>query len=379
MVVGLKDAFKLIGISIVACCAVFVCTLFLNYNLDLIRVEGQITTEAGRAMYEALVSMNQAVAVISGGCLVLTSVIMLMFYIKNYIDLHGKELGILKALGYSDLKIAKSFWVFGLSVLVGCLAGYTAASLYLPAFYKMNNTDKLFPDFSARFHPLLCLSVTAAPTAVFSAISVLYADFKLKRPVIHLLKEINSTKINTKKREDRDGPFLEALSRTTVRSRKILVFFTAFSAFCFAAMVQMSMSMEQLASENFTSMILTIGLILSFMTLFMSLSTVVKGNAKTIAMMRVFGYAHSVCSRKILGAYRPFAYMGFLLGTVYQYALLKIMVSMVFADIESMPEYSFDLRVFLITLAAFAAVYEAVLLAYSRRIRGMPLKSIMAE
>ena len=35
MIIGIKDEIKLIGISIIACCAVFVCTLFLNYNIDL--------------------------------------------------------------------------------------------------------------------------------------------------------------------------------------------------------------------------------------------------------------------------------------------------------------------------------------------------------
>lgn len=379
MVVGFKDAFKLIGISIVACCAVFVCTLFLNYNLDLVQMENEITTVAGKAIYEAVVSMGKVTAAVSGGCLVLTSVIMLIFYIKNYIDTHCKELGILKALGYSDMKIAKSFWVFGLSVLVGCLVGYVIAYLYLPTFYEMNNTDKLFPDFTVQFHPLLCLLVTIAPTLMFSLISVLYADFKLKQPVINLFKEIKPVKAKIRNHKSNELPFLKELSKTTVKSKKTLVFFTAFSAFCFSAMVQMSVSMEQLASENFAFMIITIGLILSFMTLFMSLSTVVKGNTKAIAMMKVFGYEYSVCSKKILGAYRPFAYIGFILGTVYQYILLKIMVTVAFANIENTPEYSFDFKMFLFTLIAFVVVYEVVLYVYSQQIKKMSLKSIMAE
>ena len=98
MVIGLKDTIKLFGISIIARCAVFVCTLFLNYNIDLVEIESEITTEAGIAMYNAQVSMGKITAAVTGGCLVATSVIMLLFYVKNYIDTHGKELGILKAL-----------------------------------------------------------------------------------------------------------------------------------------------------------------------------------------------------------------------------------------------------------------------------------------
>lgn len=32
MVISYRDSLKVVGIIIVCCCAVFVCTLFLNYN-----------------------------------------------------------------------------------------------------------------------------------------------------------------------------------------------------------------------------------------------------------------------------------------------------------------------------------------------------------
>jgi len=118
MVIRLKDTAKLFGITIIACCAVFVCTLFLSYNIDLAAIKDVITTEAGMAMYNAQVLMGKVIAAVSGGCLIATSVVMLLFYVKNYIGTHGKELGILKALGYSNIKIARHFWVFGLSVFV---------------------------------------------------------------------------------------------------------------------------------------------------------------------------------------------------------------------------------------------------------------------
>lgn len=153
MIIGIKDTLKLFGISIIACCAVFVCTLFLNYNIDLVSIENEITTEAGILMYNAQVSMGKVTATVTGGCLVATSIVMLLFYVKNYIDTHGKELGILKALGYSNIKIAKHFWVFGLSVFVGCILGFIVAFLYLPTFYEIQNAEELFPELTPQFHP----------------------------------------------------------------------------------------------------------------------------------------------------------------------------------------------------------------------------------
>lgn len=379
MIVGLKDTIKLFGISIIACCAVFVCTLFLNYNIDLIAIESEITTEAGIAIYNAYVSMGKVTAGVSGGCLAATSAIMLLFYVKNYIDTHGKELGILKALGYSNIKIAKHFWVFGLSVLVGCAVGFLLAFSYLPTFYEAQNAAELFPNFNVQFHPLLAFLLVGVPTIAFIVISVLYAYLKMKNPVLDLLREKREYKTKNRKADTDDAPFLKGLSHSTVKSKKVLAFLVVFSAFCFSGMVQMSLSMNELSSETFSWMILMIGLLLAFMTLFLSLSSVVKGNIKTIAMMRVFGYEDSTCSRAILGAYRPISYIGFAIGTVYQYGLLKIMMTFVFADIENMPQYTFNFKVFVITLIAFIIVYELVMYLYSLSVRKLSIKSIMLE
>lgn len=379
MMIGLKDTVKLFGISIIACCAVFVCTLFLNYNADLVSIENEITTEAGIVMYNAQVSMGKVTVAATGGCLVATSIIMLLFYVKNYIDTHGKELGILKALGYSNIKIAKHFWVFGLSVLAGCVLGFVIAFLYLPTFYEVQNAEGLFPDFTPHLHSLLTFVLIGVPAIVFTIISVLFAFFMLKKPVMGLLREKYEHKSKYREEDKKGAPFLKGLSRTTLKSKKSLVFFVAFSAFCFSAMVQMSMSMNEIASETFAWMILLIGLILAFMTMFLSLSSVVKGNTKTIAMMRVFGYEDSVCSRAILGAYRPISYIGFVIGTVYQYALLKLVMTFVFAGVENMPEYNFDIKALIITLILFVIVYEMFMWFYSSRIKKLPIKSIMLE
>ena len=379
MIVGIKDSLKLLGISVIACCAVFVCALFLNYNADIIQIEDSISTEAGLAMYHAQISVGKVTSTVTGGCLVVTSAVMLLFYVKNYIDAHGKELGILKALGYSDFRVAKHFWVFGFSVFTGCAAGYLIAFLYMPEFYKLQNAEKLFPEFSVRFHPLLAFLLTVAPALFFAGIAVLYAYLRLGSPVLDLLKERSPVQIKIKSTPETSLPFLKDLKKSTLRGKKAPVFFVAFSAFCFSAMTQMSFSMRKLSSETFAFMIITIGLILAFTTLFLSLSTVVKSNAKTIAMMRVFGYQDRVCGKTILGGYRPFSYAGFAVGSVYQYLLLKFVVTIVFADVDNMPEYHFDFTVFVLTLIVFVIVYELVMYGYSLKTRKLPIKSVMAD
>lgn len=380
MVVGIKDVAKLMGISIISCCAVLVCALFLNYYIDILQIEDLLSSEQAVIYYHAQVSTAKVVCLVSGGCLLLTSVVMLFFYVKHYIDTHKKELGILKALGYSNLKIAGNFWVFGTGVFLGTTVGFLGAFLLMPEFYERQNEVGILPKIAISFHPSLLLYLVILPTIAFAILAVFYASLKLKRPVLALLKnEFQSFSKVKRFREGKDCPFLEDLRKHTLRTKKTLAFFIVFASFCFSAMMQMSASMDELASEMMAAMMLLIGMVLAFTTLLLAITTVIKGNTKTIAMMRVFGYSQKECCRALLGGYRPLSYIGFVLGTVYQYVLLRIMVDIVFKDMEGMPAYEFDFPMMLRTLVFFLVVYELVMYCYAEQIKKISVKEIMLE
>jgi ABC-type lipoprotein release transport system permease subunit len=162
-------------------------------------------------------------------------------------------------------------------------------------------------------------------------------------------------------------------------SKKTLVFFIIFAAFCFGAMTQMSASMKDLSNEMMGAMMLLIGIVLACTTLFLAITTVINGNTKTIAMMRVFGYSQKECCKALLGGYRPMGYIGFAIGTVYQYVLLKIMVTVVFKDVEGIPEYKFDFAAMIISFVAFVTFYEIVMYCYSEKIKKVSVKEVMLE
>lgn len=382
MLIGIKNASKLIGISIISCCAVLVCTMFLNFYFDIQLIESEITSELSMYFYNAQVSTAKVICLVSGGCLLLTAVVMLLFYIKHYIDTHKKELGILKALGYSNLSIAKSFWVFGMSAFIGTATGYAGAFLIMPWFYALQNEDKILPEITINFHPSVLFYFVVLPTVFFSALSVCYAWYQLKKPVLLLLKDNLQTASKTPNHrieKNSELSFVDDLKRNTLKSKKALVFFVIFASFCFSAMTQMSFSMKDLSSEMMGIMMLVIGLVLAFTTMFLAITTVINGNTKTIAMMRVFGYSQKECCRAILGGYRPMSYIGFAIGTVYQYGLLRLMVDIVFKDIEGMPVYEFDVPVMVISLVVFIAIYEALMYVYSEKIKKITIKEIMTE
>ncbi|MCM1104879.1 MAG: ABC transporter permease [Clostridium sp.] len=381
MIVGMKDAVKLIGISVISFCAVFVCTLFLNYRMDLLTIEELLVTEQEKIVYDAQEATSVIVCLITGGCLLLTSAVTLCFYIKHYIDTHKKELGILKALGYGNGRIAASFWVFGSSVFAGAGLGFLAACGLMPALYRVQNKDALLPDMAVRYHFSLVLWMVLLPTALFSLLAILYARIRLRVPPLRLLKEESLSRRKERRAPGRNtktfAGFLRELKHTTLWEKKILLFFIVFSSFCFSAMTQMSFSMKELASEMMGAMMMVIGLVLAVTTLFLAVTTVVRGNSKTIAVMRAFGYSQRSCCHALLGVYRPAAYIGFAIGTAYQYGLLRLMVDLVFRDMEGVPAYAFSVPRMLVSLACFAVLYEILMFVYSEKMRHISIKEIM--
>lgn len=378
--IGLKDTCKLIGVSIISFCAVFVCTLFLNFNIDIVRIKELITSQQGMALYDAQRVMGKAISTISGGCLLLTSVIMLFFYIKHYIDVHKKELGILKALGYSNLSVSKKFWVFGLSVLIGTGSGFLCSFVFMPIFYNSMNEDGILPEVPLHFNGILILYLVVIPSILFSLLSIIYSYHKLRCNTLELLRGKANVVYKKKKQNTKsDSTFLQDLKKGTVKSRTSLIFFIGFGSFCFSSMMQMSFSVIDMASEVFAFIIVVIGLILSCTTLILAITTVVNGNIKIISMMHVFGYTFSECSNAILNGYRIVAYVGFVIGTFYQYILMKMVVSIYSEDIELIPEVNFNIKALLIVLLAFVIIYELVMYSYSSRIKKILVKDIMLD
>ena len=333
-------------------------------------------------LYDAQVSTGKVISLVSGGCLLLTSVIMLLFYIRHYIDTHKKELGILKALGYSNFKTARNFWVFGASIFFGTIIGFCGAFLIMPLFYEIQNKDKILPEIAIHFHPELLLCLVLLPTLIFAVLAVCYACLKLRKPVVTLLKDQIQPSSRVKKRKEKDHKefsFLTELKKNTLRSKKTLAFFILFASFCFSAMTQMSFGMKDLTSTMMSVMVLVIGLVLACTTLFLAITTVINGNTKTIAMMRTFGYSQKDCCQSLLGGYRLMAYIGFAVGTVYQYGLIRLMVDVVFRDIEGVPEYEFDFPVMILCLVLFVIIYEVIMYCYSEKIKKISVKEIMLE
>lgn len=379
MVISAKDGLKLVSISIVCFCAVFVCTFMLNFYLDASALE--CVSEAQKPLYDAQLAMAQMTASISGGFLALIAVVMLVFYIRLYVQNHSLQLGIIKAMGYGSGRISIKFWVFGLSVLLGCTLGFAAGWIFMPKLYDNMTIEGL--NISVSFHPLLFIFLVPVPAAVFSVLSCAFAYAFLRRPVMQLIRG-KSPKFKRRRSEKlksvKERSFLYEIFFKSVSSKKFLTFFVAFAAFCFSAMVQMAMPMKDLSSELMGVIILMIGLALSITAMIMSLTALTNANRDSVTLMKAFGYNLKEYAFAVFGGFVPFALLGFAVGTIYQHVLLSVMVNIIFKDVEGVSiAYSFSIKYFFITLASFMVFYVAVSAYYILKLSRLSVKQAMLE
>ena len=371
MLISVKDLLRLFGISIVCCCAVFVCTFMLNFYIDA-KSLSDIPAEL-QPLYEAQLLTAKFTSAISGGFLGLIAVIMLLFYIRLFVSSHSVQLGILKAMGYSNIKLALKFRVFGLSVFVGAALGFSMGFIFMPEIYKALTVEGL-PEIAINFHPSLLIAFVVAPTIIYGALACLFAGISLKKPVTELMRGRSEKVKKVKSGKSKDRTFLKEMFFKSVTTKKLLTFFITFGAFCFSAMVQMAFSMKDVSANSFAEYILVIGLVLTVVVSLMSITSLLNSNAENISIMKAMGYSLKECVFAVLGGFVPFMFLGFAIGTVYQFGLLSLMVNIIFADVDTVINYTFDVPLMFITLAAFIAFFSGVILVYSHRISKISVK-----
>lgn len=356
MTVSWKDGFKLFGLVIVSACAVFVCTFFLSFYLDALAVKDLVSPEA-TPLYEAQIMTAQLVCAISGGCLGIVSVILMIFYVKLYLDSHAKDMGVLKAMGYTGAKIACGFWVFGFGVLVGAGLGFGGGYAVAPLIYNQMGGEGL-PDIPVHFHGELFVLLVILPALLFAGLAVLYARYRLNVPAVDLMREREPFS-KGRRAKGKERPLLIELCFATLGRKKSLVFFVGFACFCFASMLQMATSMEKYSSVTMGAIIFAIGVVLAVTSLLLAFTSAASANAKTVALMKAYGYSLPQCSFAVFGGYRIAAAIGFALGTVYQWGLMKLMLELIFGGMEGTEGYSFSWGAFWAVLGAFVILYEA--------------------
>lgn len=368
-----KETFKSVGILLICFCIVFLETLFFSYSRDLKGLDSSLLSIEQHALYDAQTSLCLMMHVISFCILGGFGFVLLFFSIERYIEENKQNMGLLKALGYHNQEIARSFSKFAIPTFMGCSAGYLIAFAFSKLFYQEMNGD-ILPDFTFQFHLDIFLLLIFIPTILVLFFSLLIAFIKLRKPALDM---INDLERNQKSKASKEmSSYLKQLKRTILKNHKLLVFFEAFSVICFASCIQMSFTMKSQADTSILLfwMMFGIGVLLGITILFLAFKFIYKDNIKYILILKAYGYTNKECRNAFYSSYHVVSLIAFIIGTVYQIGLLSFMFRVFSKTIEI--KYRFDWLGFLYSILIFCAVYACIFVYYHFKIKQMRLNQM---
>lgn len=377
-IIQLKQLKQLSVVAVICACASFVATLFLNFWLDLRLLDFDQLSLLGQAYYRVQEKISQVVAGVSGLVLVATALAMVLFYIHQFIEDHQTDLGILKAMGYARGQLARQFWIFGLYGLLGTLLGGLTAYTFLPHFYTTRNSAGLLTGLSLHLHWGLVLTMVLLTSLLLTAMAVGYAYHVLARPSLVLLKGSQTLRPPRKK-----GPqggrenFLSDLRASLFWRHKFLIFLVGFAAFCIAAMLQLALSLQDMMDVALQVMMIGIGLILSLSIFYLALLTLLSRHKDSVAILKAMGYSQRDCLSVTLHPYYGVVMLGFLLGSVYQFGIMRLILWLVVGQGSQMVDSGFNWVNFVLAGFLLVIVYTGFNVYFSRRLAQVPIKAIL--
>lgn len=373
--VRFRDCLKSLGTIIVCFCAAFLTFLFQEFRLDLLALDITDFNEYQKAYYDAQIIQSNIMLGIAVGILSLFAVVTLVFSIVRFINVNEGNMGILKALGYSRFEIALKFTKYGINTFIGCVLGYLGSLAFKNTFYNEMNKDPLFPNVKMHFHPLFILIVITAPTILFSAISFIVAYIKLNKDPLKMIK--GTINLKSKQIKENDD-FSSSLRKSILHSHISLILFVGFAALCFGATVQMSFSMDSLgASPLFFWMMFLIGLLLGCAILYLAFSFAYHCNKEYMTLLKAYGYSNKECINMLYGGYISVTIIGFVIGTIYQYGLMKLMIKVFSQTIEII--YNYNWLGLLYTLLIFVPIYVFIELLFFYKMKKQLIKDVIFE
>lgn len=372
--ITIKNCLKSVGVSIVIFCSSFLTFLFQNYRLDLIKIDASTLDSSERALYDATIVQSNLMLAISGGVLTLFAVVTLFFSISRFISDNQANMGILKALGYKKKEIAFQFCKFSLNVLLGSVIAFLAFLAFSSIFYQEMNKDRVLPEVTFSIHIGLTLIAIFVPFILFSGISYLIAYIKLGAKPLSMIKgEVNKKSRKTKEK----STFIKTLKSSILFSHISLILFVGFAALCFGASVQMSFSMNQLGtSPLFFWLMFGIGFLLGVSILYLAFTFTFNGNKKYVVLLKAYGYSSKEIIATLYGGYTIITIIGFVVGTFYQYGLIKIMVGIFSKSTPLTYTYSFPGLGY--TLLIFVPLYLLLHFWFFRRVNHLSLKETLS-
>lgn len=180
----------------------------------------------------------------------LTVMVLLITTVIQNITETKSTMGVLKALGYSRIQIAKRYFLIGPFVFIGTVVGYLVSYVVSPLFINRINATFLVPNVTQNFDLVQFIMFTAIPVLFFSIMAFGIAVFTLRKPPLEMIHNAESVKLNfLVKRIELTSPFKKAVFKAIVLNNILLVFLALLTGFMASANLQIAFSLQTMSDK----------------------------------------------------------------------------------------------------------------------------------
>lgn len=180
----------------------------------------------------------------------LTVLVLLITIVIQSITETKSTMGVLKALGYARIQIAKRYFLIGPFVLIGAAVGYLVSYVVSPLFINSMNATFLVPNVTQNFDPVQFILFTTVPALFFLVMAFVIAIFSLRKPPLEMIRNGTSVKLNfLVKRIRITNPFKKAVFKAIVLNNILLVFLALLTGFMASANLQIAFSLQAMSDK----------------------------------------------------------------------------------------------------------------------------------
>lgn len=187
-------------------------------------------------------TMNQIIMGFSMGILGSVTVLLLLITISGQIREEYKNLGVLKALGYTGFEVSRKYLFYFFIVGIPAVAGYAAGHRLADLFYELVFGTFSVPYVRRGIVPENLLVLAVIPTLIFTATAFLWAMIKVRRPALVMIYNETSAAANrivvwlNKKIQFSD--YLKGVRTTLLFSKTAVLAFVLFGGFALGVQIQ---------------------------------------------------------------------------------------------------------------------------------------------
>ena len=181
---------------------------------------------------------NINLVILSFSISILSSMVLLLIFISisESIKEDYKHLGVLKALGYTNIEISRQYLNYFIIVTIPACLGYIIGKIAVYPFFTTLYSAFSIPFLEVSYFDNIWYLVFI-PAILMTIFAFIYSIVKVKNPALDMIKGSNHLKGNIIIRKinnlNKERNFLKQTRKILLFSRISIIFFVAFSGFAF--------------------------------------------------------------------------------------------------------------------------------------------------